>query len=367
MVFTREPSLKRRSTRVPEFVLLNIEGTDESGQPFTEQVGTLEVSLQGFKYFSKHTLSTNSALSVEMPAASDRGRSHRFPGRVAWVRKSHNVSGLSQVGVEFELAANVWNLADPPEDWHQFDAAAAPETAVFEREMRETLARADTGTYYQLLRTNSESPHAQVRQKYYELVRKFHPDRHMDHPEWTQTLQKLMEAFTVAYKTVSDETARLEYDKRLVASGNFTLGRHQSEVQKTGEQCLEKARECVRAQNPGGAILWLRKAIEIEPESAKYHALLGRALSSVAPFRREAIEHFAKALQLDPLNTKSHLQLAALYEEAKLPWRARVHYEKVLEIDSDNTTAQERLRLLDAEASKTSKRSFIRRIFPSSR
>jgi tetratricopeptide (TPR) repeat protein len=113
----------------------------------------------------------------------------------------------------------------------------------------------------------------------------------------------------------------------------------------------------------------LRKAVEIEPESARYHALLGRALSAVAPFRREAIEQFAKALQLDPSNTKSHLQIAALYEQAKLPWRARTHYEKVLEIDSGNTKAQERLRLLDAEAGKSDmgKRSFLSRIFPGSR
>jgi hypothetical protein len=55
------------------------------------------------------------------------------------------------------------------------------------------------------------------------------------------------------------------------------------------------------------------------------------------------------------------LQLAELYEDMKLPWRARTHYQRILEIDVDNTKAQERLRLLDAETG-VSKRSFIDRI-----
>jgi tetratricopeptide (TPR) repeat protein len=249
----------------------------------------------------------------------------------------------------------------PPEDSRQPGVAGAPDVVAFEREMKELLAIAETGTYYQLLRMTPESPRAQARHSYYELVRKFHPDRHMSHAEWLQPLHKLMEAVTVAYKTLTDEKAGREYDERLAASGAFTLGRRQSELQKTASECMEKARECSKAQNSGGTILWLRKAVEIEPNSYRYHALLARALSGVVPLRREAIEHFEKALEIDSWNAIVRLQLAELYEEMKLPWRARTHYRKILEIDADNTKAKERLRLLDAETG-VSKRSFIDRI-----
>ena len=56
--------------------------------------------------------------------------------------------------------------------------------------MKEMLALAETGTYYQLLRMTAESPRAQARQNYYKLVRKFHPDRHMDHAAWLPSLQR---------------------------------------------------------------------------------------------------------------------------------------------------------------------------------
>jgi hypothetical protein len=187
----------------------------------------------------------------------------------------------------------------PPEDSRQPGVAGAPDVVAFEREMKELLAIAETGTYYQLLRMTPESPRAQARHSYYELVRKFHPDRHMSHAEWLQPLHKLMEAVTVAYKTLTDEKAGREYDERLAASGAFTLGRRQSELQKTAVECMEKARECSKAQNSGGTILWLRKAVEMEPNSYRYHALLARALSGVVPLRREAIEHFEKALEID--------------------------------------------------------------------
>lgn len=257
---------------------------------------------------------------------------------------------------------SVNEAAKPAEERARPEPPQASDTAVFEREMKEMLALAETGTYYQLLRMTSGSPRAQVRHSYYELVRKFHPDRHMDHAEWTQPLHKLMEAVTLAYKTLTDEAARREYDERLAASGSFALGRRQSELQKSAEECMEKARECFRAQNPGGAILWLRKATEIEPKSDKYQALLARALSAVAPFRREAAEHFEKALERDPWNTVVRLQLAELYEDMKLPWRACAHYQKTLEIDADNPRAQARLRVLDVKPSKR-KRSSIDRIF----
>jgi len=187
----------------------------------------------------------------------------------------------------------------------------------------------------------------------------------MDRAELMPPLHKLMEALTLAYKSLTDDTTRRKYDEHLAASGTFTLGRHQSELQKTAEDCMEKARECFKGQNSGGAILWLRKAAEIEPESPKYHALLARALSAVAPLRHEAIEHFEKAVEIDPWNTTLRFQLAALYEEMKLPWRARPHYQKVLEIDANNIKAHERLRLLDAEPGENdmSEQSFMDRIF----
>jgi tetratricopeptide (TPR) repeat protein len=356
--------LKRRSTRVVAGVFVGVRGIDANGQPFSERRVTLEVSYQGCKFYSRYALPKNSWLTMEIPNKQSSSTAQGFRARVAWARRSRTLPGLFQVGVELEVPGNIWGLANPPEDWREPAKPKSSEGQAFEKEMKELIALAETGTYYQLLRTSADSPRTQVRQSYYGIMRKFHPDLHMDRAEWTQPLHRLTEAVTLAYKTLTDETARRKYDERLASSSTFTLRRQQSDLQKTAEECIQKARECLKAQNPGGTILWLRKATELEPKSDKYHALLARTLSRVAPLRREAIEHFEKALEIDPSNTTVRLQVATLYEEMKLPWRARLHYQKVLEIDADNPKAQKRLRLLDADPSKddASKRSIADRI-----
>jgi curved DNA-binding protein CbpA len=342
---TRKP---RRSTRVAQAVFLTVRGVDEEGKPFEEQTGTTELSFHGCRYFSRHQVAKNSSLTLqELPANKQAATEpHRFRVRVVSVRKLHRLPGMLQVGVEFEEPGNVWHLASPPEDWRQPVASRETDVIVFERDMNELLALAVTGSYYQLLGVNSESTTAHVRSVYYELVRKFHPDRHMNHPEWTGPLLKITDAITLAYRTLAGATSHDAYDKQLAVSGAFTLGEHKSEIRKTAEECAAKGRECFRARNFGGAILWLRQALDIEPQSAKYHALLARSLSAVPQYRREAMEHFQKSVELDPSNTATHFQLAELYEELRLPWRAQCHYQTILETDASHSRARERLRAI---------------------
>lgn len=362
-----KPSYKRRSTRVTAGVPLNVRGVDANGQPFLERRVTLEVSSQGCKYYSRYALPPDSWLNMEITNNRENSTPQAFRARVAWLRRSQHLRGLFQVGVELEAPGNVWGLANPPEDW-QLPAAPvatkAPDVAAFEREMKEMVALAETGTYYQLLKMTPESPRAQIRQNYYEFVRKFHPDRHMNHAEWIPQLTMLLETVTLAYKTVTDEAERQKYEERLAASSAFGLGQHSNAAEKTAEDCLKKARECFKAQNRGGTILWLRKAVEMEPESSKYHALLARTLSAVAPMRHEAIKHYEKSLELDPWNMNVRFQLGVLCEEMKLPWRARPHYKQILDIDPDHAKAKERMCAIDAQTGKkgAGKKSIFERI-----
>jgi tetratricopeptide (TPR) repeat protein len=356
---------KRRSTRVAADVYMGVRGVDRDGQPFLEQRWTLEVSFHGCKFYSRYALPKNSWLTIEIPNKVGNAASQAFRARVAWLSRSPVLRGLFQVGVEFEVPGNLWGLANPPEDWRQREVPQALDATAFEGEMKALLGLAERGTHYQLLRTTSMSPRAEVRRNYYQLMRKFHPDHHMDHAEWMESLHKITEAITLAYKILTDEMSRQKYDEQLAASGKFTVGRQQSDSQKSAEEYFEKARECFKAKNPGGTILWLRKATESDPKCYKYHALLARALSSVVPLRREAVEHFERALEIDESSTVVRFQLATLYEEMKLPWRARPHYEKILEIDAENSKARLRLRVLDTEPSKSAagNQFFMDRLF----
>ncbi|MGD0955677.1 MAG: DnaJ domain-containing protein [Candidatus Acidiferrales bacterium] len=155
-----------------------------------------------------------------------------------------------------------------------------PEEVLFERELKRLLELTEEGTYYRLLGVTTDSTAGQVKKSFYSLARKFHPDHHMGRGDLAGSLQKLMEAVTLAYKTLTDEQKRGAYDKKLAVSGAFSLHRDTTEWRETLEDCLTRAIECIRARNFVGSVVWLRKCVA--PSDAKYHAMLARSLGTVA-------------------------------------------------------------------------------------
>lgn len=230
--------------------------------------------------------------------------------------------------------------------------AGAEDPAKFAKDMQVLLDLLDNGTYYQLMGVNANSLPGEIKKGYYKLVRRFHPDRHMGRSEWIGSLQRIMDALTTAYKTLSDTEARAKYDKQLEESGAFAIGRGKTEKQVTAEDCLEKAKECLRGKNFAGSITWLRKCVEIAPSESKYRAMLARSLAAVPSYRQDAVDHYEKAIALDPWNTSAYYQLGELFETMKLPWRALPLYKKILDIDPDHSKARERLNAIEPGSDK---------------
>ena len=248
-----------------------------------------------------------------------------------------------------------YSAAEPASQGPVESQAAAPpsvpknaEVPQFERDLTSVLELTRKGTYYQVLGVSPDSTAKQIKQSFYALAQKFHPDHHMENQERMGRLKELMGVATTAYKTLGDEEQRAKYDAHLLASGAHSLRRAKTSSQETMEQCSARAHECLRAGNFVGSIVWLRKCAEMSPDDARYHALLARSLSSVTQYRDEAIQEFQRAIELDPLNTVPYVQFAELYEAMQLPSRACLLYSKVLEINPVHAKARERLTKRDA-------------------
>ena len=355
---------RRRSTRLLQSVPIRIRLNDALGRPVSEETATISINCHGCRFFSRNRMKQDAWLMLEIGPHGGEPRSVR--ARAAWVQRSRRLRGLFQVGVEFQTPVNLWPVSDPPDDWQTFEevAPAVLNLDEFVEELKRLLAVAKSGTCYQLLNLTAVAPRAEIKRHFYALARRFHPDRHMERPEWAASLQKLMEALTQAYKTLSDDQARERYDQKLAESGAFTLGQGKSEEQKTAEECIERARECLRAHNYLGSIVWLRRAVELEPGSSKFQAMLARSLAAVPQYRREAVEHFGRALELDPLNIWACYQFGQLYEALGLPWRARPCYQRVAELDPLHSGAREGLKRCDLDKTRkpASSRKFLDRI-----
>lgn len=242
--------------------------------------------------------------------------------------------------------------AERPADWKQAVPADSNPSVTssrgqtsrtdFEAEVAQLLAAAKRGNHYLLLGVTSDSPVSQIKQRFYSLARKYHPDHHMGKSEALASLKELMGLLTAAYKTLIDEEKRTRYDRQLEHSGAFDLHRIKTESQTIIEESLTRAKECIRAENFIGSIVWLRKCVEMSPDDALYHTMLARSLGKVDQYQRDAISHFQKAIELDPWKLDSYLQLAELYEDMDLSSQAIAVYSRILNIDPVHAKARER-------------------------
>jgi tetratricopeptide (TPR) repeat protein len=117
------------------------------------------------------------------------------------------------------------------------------------------------------------------------------------------------------------------------------MHRH-TEAEETIEECVKLAANAQRDENREGAIFWMRKCVAMAPEVAKYRVSLASSLAMLPHHRREALEQFQRAIQLDHWNTEAYLQCGELYEKMQLPWRAATLYSKILEFDAGHVLAR---------------------------
>lgn len=108
---------KRRSTRVMHSASITVKGTDTLGHPFRESTKTVMVNCYGCQYQGIRYPAPSSSIMLEV-RHKNPGRPPRVvPARVIWVRRPQAYRALYHVGIEFEVAGNVWDIALPPADW----------------------------------------------------------------------------------------------------------------------------------------------------------------------------------------------------------------------------------------------------------
>ena len=90
---------------------------------------------------------------------------------------------------------------------------------------------------------------------------------------------------------------------------------------------------------------------------------MARSLGTVPQYHEEAVEHFQKAIDLDPWREPVYVQFAELLETMQLPVRIRAVYSRLLEINPTHAKACEWLDAQDAEETDEKPSALISRLF----
>lgn len=242
----------------------------------------------------------------------------------------------------------------------------SPEARKFRDEMVEKKRRAADITLYELLDVRPGAKPEEIKTAYFQLAKKLHPDHRagLDLDDAEGLFDDLYHEIKAAYEVLSSETKRRRYDFNLqrraeAPRADLRRERDTETTESEGDDSSSTRRsfsskQMARIHVTNGeryfaegryheAIEELRAAIRHESGKASYHRLLARALAKNPKWRKQAEEHYRKALSMNRFDAQSYVELGELYESSGLATRARKMFEEAIALDPDNLRAAEKL------------------------
>jgi curved DNA-binding protein CbpA len=208
-----------------------------------------------------------------------------------------------------------------------------------------------------------------LKARYYEVARRYHPDRFRKAE--TTLLTRLESAFarvTQAYDTLRDDRLRAAYNTKLetrrkaqqlanaapkpatptdhVATDTDTASEAGVSIAERAELQFKEGFAALELGERKVAIGLLAAAANAVPKEPRYRAFYGKLLAQQPNTRRAAETELQAAIKLDPQNGEYRVMLAELYRDLGLMLRARGEAERAIASDPNNRKARDLLRTL---------------------
>lgn len=222
-------------------------------------------------------------------------------------------------------------------------------------------------SYYDILGVGTEASAETLKSAYYELARRYHPDRFRKmEPALVARVESAFARVTQAYDTLRDDGLRATYNAKLQARKKApqvvdSTPAPQAEPIPTAttvpaDAPLSAAERAANDFNEGYAALeqgqikvaagLFASAARLMPKEARYRAYYGHMLATQENTRRTAEAEISAAIKLDPKNPEYRVMLAQLFRDLGFIVRARGEAERALGVDPNNRKARDLLREL---------------------
>jgi len=198
--------------------------------------------------------------------------------------------------------------------------------------------------YYQILHVAKEASEDEIKKAYFQLARKFHPDRFdrsvNDH--YRAQIGEAFDTITKAYRTLSNKALRKQYDARSPAGTK----EDSHDFSRKAEIKFRQAKTLYNLGRYEDALILLEEALSLKRDKADYFLLLAMSEAKISSFHRKAEEHFLKAKELEPWNPEAYVGLGLLYKTEGMLAKATKSFQKALELDADHDLARRELEAL---------------------
>ena len=210
----------------------------------------------------------------------------------------------------------------------------------------ECLARlaAATGDYYTLLGLPRDATTNGVREAYYALARRYHPDRFRsgDLADLLPRFESFFTSVTEAYNSLIDSRLREEYDTALAAPQE-PEGPKLSETAFLARQNFLRGRALLAQRKQNDALQFFENAAGLDGGVAEFQRELGMLLAKNPRRRVDAERALLRAIELAPTDVSPYVALARLYQRAGRAGPAAKIAREALRWEPDDDEAKDLL------------------------
>jgi tetratricopeptide (TPR) repeat protein len=223
----------------------------------------------------------------------------------------------------------------------------APLRPDVQEQLEEVLAykeKIPSSNYYQILGVSKNASDEDIKKAYFQLARKFHPDR-FDRSvpaQYKVQVEDIFDKITKAYHTLSSPEQRKDYD----AKGSPGREEPGKDMAKKADIKFRQAKTLYTMGRNEDAVVLLEEALRLNRNKGDYYLLLAMVEAKITSYRKKAEEHFLKATELEPWNPEGYVGLGVLYKQEGMLTKATKQFEKALEIDSGHSIARRELEAL---------------------
>jgi tetratricopeptide (TPR) repeat protein len=226
-------------------------------------------------------------------------------------------------------------------------------------EIQEAYEGLPARTHYEVLGIPRDATEAQVKEAYFRLAKRFHPDVH--HDEALHDLRDKLEAVFIrlgeAYEVLRNPRIRMSYERQLgpvpgqAGAAAPPLQTDPEELARQAEDAIRRAARSVNEERYWEAIQLLETSVGRVDGRLKQEGrvLLARAYSKNPNWVKQGEELLQTVIREDPLSVDAHFHLAAIYRAGSLKSRAQAMLRRVLELEPQHEEARLQLEALGVE------------------
>lgn len=242
------------------------------------------------------------------------------------------------------------------------------EVIALRNEVKEKALSVASQNYFKMLGLQMGADQAAIRKAFFELAKKFHPDR-CNNPALADLKELFEYIFTnisEAHSTLSNPDAYEEYSQRITHQG-LSQEDEEALVKKllSAEGAFQKALILFKKHDYRPAKRNIEEAVKLNPENGDYIALkvwIGAMERGAKAEVGDLVQDMEKALLLSPRSDMANFFMGLLLKRANRLADAVDYFEKTIEINPHHVDAQRELRLLakQSETLKSSHHGFLR-------